>query len=202
MIKRSLLPPSTLGSRRRNGSSGLYKPMRVERVFAVLVGVVFLVVPLYLWRKPSGIDGGGTEPVAEAEASLVLEASQKPREEPSPVRLGEPRVIRCGSGPRARLSEERCDRLPVFESALVEAIRNNAECAPPTTTEATVSFVLSVDFEKEKLHLWPGRSGSLRRPQANDLLRCVLRDIAVSDWGSIAHRHRFYEISVLATYRD
>lgn len=201
MFKRpSLLSTGTTGSRRRSRPSGLYKPIRVERVFAALAGVILLVVPLYLWRKPPGIDGGGTEPVAEAEASLVLNARQDAPEIPSPVRLGEVRTIGCGNGPRPRTSETRCDRLPFFEKALAEAIRNNADCAPPSTTEATVSFVLSIDFAREKLHLWPGRSGSLRRPQANELLRCVLRDIPEPDWSSLSPKHRSYELNVLATY--
>jgi len=203
MAKRpSILPPSKPGPRRRSGPGGLSKPIRVERVFALLAGVVLLVVPLYFWRKPKGIEGKEQQPVAANEASLVLDSKQAPPEPPSRARLGEVRIVRCGDGPRAKLPEDRCDRLPFFENALLEAIKKNDACAPSSGAEATVSFVLSIDFQQEKVHLWPGRSGSLRRPQANDLLRCVQRDITVPDWSAIAHRHRFYEISVLATYRD
>ena len=195
----SLLPPSKPGPRRRSGSGGLYKSMPVERVLAVLAGVILLVLPLYFWRKPSGIDAKGSA-VDDKEARLVLDAKQAQREPPSPVRLGEVRAIRCGDGPRARLPEDRCDRLPFFEHGLVESIRKNADCAPISENEETVSFVLSIDFQEKKLHLWPGQSGSLRRPRANDLLRCVLRDLPTPEWDTIAHKHRFYEIAVMATY--
>lgn len=196
----SLLPPSKPGPRRRSGSGGLYKPMAVERVLAVLVGVVLLVIPLYFWRKPSGIDAKDPAPVDENEARLVLDSKKAQRETPSPVRLGEVRLVRCGDGPKARLTDERCDRVPFFESALVESIRKNADCAPVSENDETVSFVLSIDFADKKFHLWPGQSGTLRRPRANDLLRCVLRDLPTPEWDTIAHKHRFYEIAVMATY--
>lgn len=166
-----------------------------------MAALVFLVVPLYLWRRPAGIEGAVPEDlVAEADANLVLDIEPPAVEEPPRIKLGEPRTLRCIDESGARLPGERCDRLPFFEEALMQAIHENVDCAPVSLSESTVNFVLTVDFAEESLHLWPGQSGSLRRPQANELLRCVLRDIDKPDFSAFPHRFQRYELSVMATY--
>lgn len=200
MPKRPSLLPPTKGSRRRS-SNGPARPLRVEIVIALVTGLLFLVVPLYLFRKPAGIDGGAREVVAEADASLVLDIEPREIEVPTKLTLEGARILHCGNQRGSGTPSERCDRLPFFEEALAKAIVDNESCAPTSLEETSVNFVLSVDFGEEKLHLWPGQSGSLRRPRANELLRCVMRDLPSPDWASIQHQHRFYEVSVMATYR-
>lgn len=194
----SLLPPSS--SRKRSGSSGLFRPMRLEVAIGAATALVILALPLYLWRRPAAMDGGGKrrEPaLAESEASLLV-APREP-EPQAKVTLGEVRTLSCKG--LAGSQAERCDRLPFFEEGLTKAIVENSSCAPISSSEESVSFVLTVDFSQKKLHLWPGRSGSLRRPRANDLVRCVLRDIPTPEWSTLPHQHRRYEIGVMATYR-
>ena len=73
-------------------------------------------------------------------------------------------------------------------------------CAPPSTAPFTVSFVLTVDVDRTKLHLWAGRSGTLKRRAANDLIRCVEHAIAPPDWNAASHQYAKYEINVIASY--
>ena len=61
-------------------------------------------------------------------------------------------------------------------------IRDNIACAPPSAAPFTVSFVLTADFERKKLHLWAGHSGTLKKRDAGDLIRCVEHAIAPPDW--------------------
>lgn len=187
--------------RRRTGQSGPARPLRAEVILALAVALVFLAVPLYLFRRPAAMEGREAEDiVADSEAALLIDAQPRDVEVEPLVKLGETRTLRCGDGPTPALPSERCDRLPLLEEALGRAILGKAACAPPSPEPQTVSFVLSVDFVEKKLHLWPGQSGSLKRPQANDLLRCVLRELGPFDWESVAHQHRRYQVGVMATY--
>lgn len=197
--RRSILP--SIPPRRRTSPNGPARPLKAEVVFALAVSLVLLAVPLYLFRRPAAMEGKRAEDVVdEADAALVID-SQPRNEEPDPkVRLTEIRTLQCGDGPAPKLPSERCDRLPALEEALGRAILAQADCAPWSEEEQTVSFVLSVDFAEKKLHLWPGQSGSLRRPKANGLLRCVKRDLRAEDWDALPHEHRRYQIGIMATY--
>lgn len=138
---------------------------------------------------------------AASTSALAADAGPSEADLSPKVALGTVRTLKCVDAKGAKTPPERCDRLAPLEQALTEAIRKNARCAPVSTREATLNFVLTVDFAEQKLHLWPGQSGNLRRPKANELLRCVMRDLPEPDWSTLPHQHRRYEIGVLATYR-
>jgi len=80
------------------------------------------------------------------------------------------------------------------------AVAANLACAPPSVGPYTVSFVLTVDFERKKLHLWAGRSGTLKKRNAGDLVRCVEHAIAPPDFAALAHQYAKYDINVMASY--
>jgi hypothetical protein len=114
--------------------------------------------------------------------------------------LLEPRVVRCAQKGGGRVSGDRCDTPAPFQDVLARAIRDNAPCAPPTASPYTVSFVLSVDFDRQSTHLWAGRSGSLKKRNAADLIRCVEHAIAPPDWGTTSHQYIKYDINIVASY--
>src|SRR5258708_4813322 len=119
---------------------------------------------------------------------------------PKKIVLGDPRTIRCLPRGGGRVMVERCEHLVVLEDALARSIRDNAACAPPSTSPFTVSFVLTADFERKKLHLWAGRSGTLKKRNAGDLVRCVEHAIAPPDFAVLAHQYAKYDINVMASY--
>ena len=63
-----------------------------------------------------------------------------------------------------------------------------------------MSFVLTVDVNRTKLHLWAGRSGTLKRRAANDLIRCVEHAIAPPIGTRRLTRYAKCEINVIASY--
>jgi hypothetical protein len=95
---------------------------------------------------------------------------------------------------------ERCDHLVAIEDALARSIRENVACAPPSATPFTVSFVLTVDFDRKKLHLWAGRSGTLKKRASGDLIRCVEHAIAPPDFATLAHQYAKYDVNMMASY--
>jgi len=188
--------------------SGGDRPLRAQIVVALVIGLMLIAVPLYLWRRPSASDqaapdqsaprssasAAGTVPVlgqVTLDAGRVLER----------VRLSNAQRVKCSAG-AARAGQEGslCDSLPYFEEALAKAIRENADCAPKTGKEGTINHVLTVDFTQRRLHVFPGASGGWKGPQARKATECVKRALPAPAWDSIPHQHRFYSIAILATY--
>jgi hypothetical protein len=172
-------------------------------LFALLV---LVALPIYLFRRPKPAPPGPAEPVVhravfdagaptDGGGPSLADAAVSKR-----LALGEPKVIRCIPRAGGRVPSERCDRVIALEDVLLRAIRDNTACAPVATAPFTVSYVLSVDFERKKLHLWAGRSGSLKKRNAGDLIRCVEHAVGQPDLVVLPHQFARYEINVIASY--
>lgn len=189
------------------GGGGGDRPIRAQVVVALVVGLVLLAVPLYLWRRPSGTENrpGDAGAAATAPATDAGLRRMPPLPEAAPiverVKLAEPQRVKCSASARATgQSGELCDRLTVFEEALAKAIRESVDCAPKTGKEGNLNYVLSVDFSNRRLHVFPGASGQWKGPQARRAADCVRKALPAPDWGAVQHQYRFYMIAVLATY--
>jgi hypothetical protein len=162
---------------------------------------VLVAVPLYLWRRPRPLPAQAAERVEMGDGGLTDGATAAAADAgSSKVSLAPGKMARCSTKRGARASKERCDELPIFEDALARSIRENVACAPPSASPFTVSFVLTVDFDRKKTHLWAGQSGTLRRRGAADLVHCVEHALPVPDWATIPHQFSKYDVNVLAAY--
>jgi hypothetical protein len=93
-----------------------------------------------------------------------------------------------------------CDALPAIERALVESIQKTTDCAPRTSKEGTINFVLEVDFVHKALHVFPGKSGDWHGPSARRATKCVERALGKPDLAAMTHNFAYYALAVLATY--
>jgi hypothetical protein len=187
------------------GGGGGDRPLRAQLVVALVVGLVLLAVPLYLWRRPSGTENAPKDGGSDAKpAAMAVDAAAAQADGGSAferVKLGTFQRVRCSAGPGASGQEGNlCDQLGFFEQSLVKAIKDSVECAPKTKKEGSINYVLNVDFGKKKLHVFPGASGSWRGPQARKAAKCVLNAMSAPPWDTIVHQYRFYQVAVLATY--
>lgn len=191
------------------GSSGSSdRPLRAQLVVAGVVGVILIAVPLYLLRSPAGTTTTAPEPSASASAfaqparPTPLDAGAAPPSAPvERVRLASPQRVKCGaSATNARTEGGLCDALPAVEQALATAIKASVDCAPKRKEEGSINYVVSVDFNARRHHVFPGKSGSWRGPQARKAAACVARALAPPDWGTIPHQYRYYWIAIMATY--
>ncbi len=176
-------------------------------IYGLVALLVLVALPLYLLRRPKAMgpveaDAGLRADLAAAgaapETGAVVAAPDAGASKR--VTLGEPRTVRCTPKGGGRFMSERCDHLVPIEDALARSIRENVACAPPSVTPFTVSFVLTVDFDRKKLHLWAGRSGTLKKRSSGDLIRCVEHAIAPPDFATFAHQYAKYDINVMASY--
>jgi len=181
------------------------RPIRAQLVVALVALIILLAVPLYLWRRPSakpiGGDAGAPSPSApSATVSALLVPSAATPFRVEPVRTGPPQRVRCGSSRAKASASVPCDALPALERALVESIQKTTECAPKTSKEGSINFVLEVDFVRKSLHVFPGKSGDWHGPSARRATKCVERALGKPDLTAMSHNFGYYALAVLATY--
>jgi hypothetical protein len=187
-------------------SSSGDRPLRAQVVVGLVCVAMLIAVPLYLMRKPSTKSAAALAS-ASASAALGPQSAPKPSGDPSALPATPPRLtlgavqkVRCGASSAASPNEgSMCDSLPLFEEALKKAIVAAEGCAPKAKLKGTINYVLTVDFPRKKLHVFPGASGDWRGKQARRAATCVENALKISDW-SVPHQYRFYALAALATY--
>lgn len=188
---------------------GHTRPIRAQLIVVVVLGLMLLAVPLYLWRRPSlasrvsAIDAGAAPSASSSAAAVAPPPISLPDAgalEPERVKLSAVKKVRCGSSLKGAGDSESCDSLPYFEKALVDAVKSSADCAPQSAKPGSINFVLEIDFSHKKLHVFPGASGDWRGPRARRATKCISNALPSPDWASIAHQHRYYAIAVMATF--
>ncbi len=201
---RSTRPPQP--SPYRQLGSGGQQPVRVQMIIGLVVGLVLVALPLYLWRRPEqataeslealNTDGGVFAQSGSAPYVPLLDASVGAK-----VKLGRFEVIRCQDPGPGKTPPSRCDSIEYFEDALARAIQDNALCAPSTKTGATISFVLDFSFRRKNWKVYRGKSSTLPKSRTKELFLCVTKAMPTSiDWSSIPHQHSRYVVNVKATF--
>ena len=183
-------------------STNIERPIRAQMVLLIVGVLLLLAIPLYVLRTPASKpkpDKTGEAPLGFAPS---VPAGLEKDEKDDRLDLEEAVVVKCASRPGIKGKSGRlCDRIePVFDS-LRRAISETLDCAPRTGEGGTLNYVLTVDFQQHKLHVFPGASGSWKGPQARRATQCVKRALAAPDWEKLPHEHGYYEIAILATYQ-
>lgn len=188
-------------------AGGRARPLRAQLVVIVVLGLTLLAVPLYLMRRPSAKVGGtsdaGASPSASASASIAVVAPMLPDAgsfEPDKFKLSEVRKVRCGASPRQSSEGDACESLPLFEKALIEAVKRTGDCVPKSNKPGTINFVLEIDFTRKTFHLFPGASGEWHGAKARRATKCATAAFVAPDFATTVHQYRYYAIAVMVTY--
>ena len=187
--------------RRLAPGAGSERPLRAQLVVAGVLLLIIVAVPLYLLRRPRL----STPPGEEKREALAFGGIVKPRPDASTiasnVELGSVQRVKCSASPSRRGNEGGlCDALPGLETALRNGIQTTQDCAPRTGKQGSINYVLEVDFNKNRLNVFPGQSGKWKGPQARRAAKCVLSSFPPVSWDDVAHQYRYYAIAILATY--
>ncbi|MGA3120662.1 MAG: hypothetical protein ABSF69_07825 [Polyangiaceae bacterium] len=181
------------------------RPVRVQLIAALLVGLVLISSGLYLWRRPPGMttDGSPAEAVASALAAASDGGTSAVEAGSTPVMLSEARIVGCHDrGPRVT-SPEECDHVASIERALSQAIQQSLACVPAADSSGTIEYVADVSFSRRKVRIRLPRSGRSFRDQKTVVAcRTAVGDaMRAVELEGIDHRHARYEIAITATYR-
>ena len=208
------IKPSQRGASRRlsggYGSPGGNGAGRMRIVVGVVAILVLVAIPMYLWRRPgadAALDEVSLAHAAAASASRpaldpaksLLAAALDGGVETEKLSLGRVWIESCFRG-ESRTPGERCDRQPYFEEALVKAVLENTECTPKTDKEASISYALRIDYGQQTIHVFAGKSGTLRKNEAKQSIECIQRVMPQATWDTLPHEYSRYIIAVLATY--
>lgn len=177
-------------------------PARFQTVIAVLLGLVLVGFPLYLWRRPradaiavarSGEDAG-------ADFAVLSPPDPPPQAPPGPA-LTAPRLLACQGSAVRKARRGTCDRVPELERAFQKAIEDSASCVP-AGTGGTIRYVLDLSFKKNSVRVYAPRSGRTVKSAkvAGACAVAVKTKLREASLDGMTHTHARYKIAISATY--
>jgi hypothetical protein len=220
-VRRSSAPPDPFG--------GVDRVARVQTIAAIVLGLVLIAIPLYLWRRPrsdappvtsamatdgaagavgaaasapNGKDGkdGGAPPASSASAAPVPAAP--------PIVLSDAKIMECHDPGSKRTRPEDCDHLAAFEKSMATAISSAAACVPASAGGGSLVYVADVSFARKRkpIDLFVPRDGrGLRTAHGTpavvkDCTAAVKRGLVGISLDGAAHAHQRYKVAITATY--
>lgn len=204
LSSRATVPPSEpRGSRGSFDAldAQLDRPARLQMIVALMLGLVLVAIPLYLWRRPRaesisvarvGADSGPLPAVVAAPT-----ASAPPKVAQDPVK-----ILACSNpGPR-RTPVSACDRVRELEDAVVAAIEASASCMPADAGGGTIVYVADVSFRRRSVAIGAPKDGRTVKTSAvvTACEKAVKARLAGLAFDAMKHDHARYKLQVRATY--
>jgi hypothetical protein len=182
-------------------------PARIQMIAVVLLGVLLVAVPLYLWRRPRSVatavtaDAGALEGGALDASDTVVEIDAGA---PSGIRLSDARVLECHDLGTKKTPAEQCDALPAFAKSFADAIVASKDCLPPNAGPGSITYVADVSFSRKKSPVTvslpkDGRSYRAVKTVTGcaTSVRAQVSGLAIE---GMPHSHTKYKIAIIATY--
>jgi hypothetical protein len=194
-------PGADAGPDRTNPVQG-----RVQLIAALLLLLVLVVVPLYLWRRPRATANEEKTNATQLTSAQVADTQQLPPD-PKPhtkdgVTVTDAKVVGCHDTGSKRTAPAACDHLPGLEGALAKAVLDSASCVPPGTAGA-ITFHADASYARHKnpIRVKHGTQGTTLAPKV--IAACVgdVRKALASIALDQAHAHARYEVEIDATYK-
>lgn len=212
---RPSIPPSEPRPLSRPGIDlrGPERATRIQLTVMLVLGVLLVAIPLYLWRRPRGDNkdaadagvaaaaaDGGALPVAAGGAPSAGDAGTVGG---AAISLSEVRIASCQDKGKKKGAEE-CDRLPLLEQALAKAIQEHGTCLAELLPGESVQFTSDVNFPRKKTGLAArkaGGTGNGRLPKtARHCTEEIRRAYTSVSFADMPHAHQRYRVVVLATF--
>jgi hypothetical protein len=206
---RASVPPSEPRSPSRTSFSQIDlsadRPARLQMIVALVLGLVLVAIPLYLWRRPRAESiptSTAVDASAEAEMTASTAAAATPPPDEGKVILGEPKTVLCQDPGPKKTAPADCDHLVDVEKAFAKAIEDAASCVPEDSGGGTIQYVADVSFKHKALNVAAPRDGrtvkgSKVASSCQAAVKSRLRELSLEP---IAHAHARYKISITASY--
>lgn len=178
-------------------------------IIALILGLVLVAIPLYLWRRPraeaipvsTSTSSAAVGDAGSAGAVMTTSVAAVP-ELPKLAVVGDARVLSCHDAGPKKTHPENCDHLSEIEAALGKAIEETASCVPKEATGGTVQYVAEVNFKKKSIALFTPRDGRTLR-NAKVVASCqaaVKAKVQAVSLEGVKHEHQRYRVAITATY--
>lgn len=203
---RASVPPSEPRSASRGSFSQLDlsadRPARLQMIVALVLGLVLVAIPLYLWRRPraesisaTGSADSGVDPNAASAPTTTAPVDEKPT-------IGEAKSILCQDPGPKKTSPEQCDHVADVEKAFAKAIEDTASCVPKDAGGGTIQFVADVSFKRKALNVATPKEGRTMK-NAKVVAACqsaVKSKLQSLSLDAVQHAHARYKIAITASY--
>lgn len=204
---RASVPPSEPRSTSRTSFSQLDvsadRPARLQMIVALILGLVLVAIPLYLWRRPraesisaTGSGDSGVDPNAAGAPTTTA-----PPNDDKPT-IGEAKSILCQDPGPKKTAPEQCDHVADVEKAFAKAIEDTASCVPKDAGGGTIQYVVDVSFKRKALNVATPKEGRTMK-NAKVVSACqsaVKNKLQALSLDAIQHGHARYKIAITAGY--
>jgi hypothetical protein len=175
---------------------------RLQMIVALILGLVLVAIPLYLWRRPRTESISATIGLNDAGALPAVTAGPSPAPSDDKLVLGEPKVVSCHDpGPKKTLPAQ-CDHVAEIERPFAKAIEESAACVPKDAGGGSIIWVADVTFKKKTVVVMAAKEGSTLKNKkvASGCEKAIKAKLAPLAYDAAKHEHARYFVSITATY--
>ena len=178
------------------------RPARLQMIVALILGLVLVAIPLYLWRRPRTESISATIAMTDAGALPAVTAGLSPTPAEDKLVLGEPKVVSCHDRGPKRTAPEKCDHVAEIEKPFAKAIEESAQCVPKDAGGGSIIWVADVTFNKKTVLVMSAKEGSTLKNKkvASGCEKAIKAKLAPLAYDSAKHEHARYFVSITATY--
>ena len=201
-VSRTSVPPSEPRTASRGSFSQLDlaaadRPARLQMIVALVLGLVLVAIPLYLWRRPRA----DAVAVSTGDAADSVPPPPPAMNEDKPA-VSEVRTLACQDPGPKKTSPGECDHLADIEKALTKAIEDSASCITKDLGGGTIEYVADVSFRQKKINVVTPKDGhSLHNAKAVAVCQAAVKSrLAAVPLDPVQHAHARYKLSATATY--
>lgn len=174
-------------------------------IVALILGLVLVAIPLYLWRRPRAESLAVNSGAADAGALPAVTAAATTGGVEEKLVIGDAKILSCHDPGPKKTPPEQCDHVADLEKAFAKSIEENASCVPRDAGGGTIIYVADVGFKKRSVAVATPKEGrTLKNPRAaascEKAVKNRLTTLTALALESMKHEHARYRLSITATY--
>jgi len=176
------------------------RPARLQMIVALILGLVLVAIPLYLWRRPKAESIAVGSATGDAGALPAVTGANAGGDDKSIV-IGEAKILSCHDPGPKKTPAEQCDHVVDFEKAFAKAIEESASCVPKDAGGGTIIYLADVAYKKKSLSgTTPKEGRTLKSSKVAGNCEKVIRGKLNPSYESMKHEHARYRVSITAIY--
>jgi hypothetical protein len=201
---KATVPPSEPRSSRASFDaldSQVDRPARLQMIVALVLGLVLVAIPLYLWRRPRAESIAAQSTITDAGAGTAVTGAS-PSATDEKLVIGEAKTLSCHDPGPKKTAPEQCDHVAELEKAFAKAIEENATCVTKDVGGGTIIYIADVTFKKKSVTVATPKEGrTLKSAKVATACEKVVRGkLATLPLDAMKHEHARYRVSITATY--